>query len=353
MANKKPTPEMAALFSRAGVNPRDRGVTPNDAIEKVMQFLMSQSPQNQRFWLKQGLGANDNAMFALMEFMKDPENGRNLKKIMEGFAPKPEDIERAQELQKQTGILNAALDNLARKGFPVLTAIINGMVAALEFFDSSGKKEQGDTQVTGPERSFWNRYNELMGKPPLVDSGAAGGPGKAGGMQDAGTTWKNFLAGLGYLESDYAGGANRGGGSAKGIFQFTDATARDAVNAGIPDPRVGTYEQQAAATMAFIKKFEPRAAAAIEKGDMAGASAMLRERWPSLPGGRQQQGADRYKRWNDILQGGGPRPPSSNNVTVGTINVTSSKADPKAVADQIPDAMKRYAMLGGINSGLT
>lgn len=42
----------------------------------------------------------------------------------------------------------------------------------------------------------------------------------------------------------------------------------------------------------------------------------------------------------------------TSSVNIGSINVTSNKADPKAVADQIPASMERYSMLSGINSGL-
>ena len=57
--------------------------------------------------------------------------------------------------------------------------------------------------------------------------------------------------------------------------------------------------------------------------------------------------------WEGIDRGKGGAGGPQSSVTIGTINVASSKADPKAVADQIPDAMRRYSMLAGINSGLT
>ena len=55
-----------------------------------------------------------------------------------------------------------------------------------------------------------------------------------------------------------------------------------------------------------------------------------------------------------IGKAGGMTSNKTSSVTInGGINVSSNKADPAAVADQVPDAIKRYSMLAGINTGLT
>ena len=90
-------------------------------------------------------------------------------------------------------------------------------------------------------------------------------------------------------------------GAAAGAFKID---ANRAMAAGLPDPRVGTYDQQAAATWAYIQKFKPGAAAAIVSGDYTTATRLLNNFWVSLPGsGQQQQAASRYTEWNNVLQG--------------------------------------------------
>ena len=138
---------------------------------------------------------------------------------------------------------------------------------------------------------------------------AAAGPGGMSG------NWSNWLAGQSYLETDYRNEGNPTS-SAQGYFQFLRGTAADAKRMGIPDPRFGSYAQQAAATKAYIEKTHPAAAAAIARGDYAGASRMLRGVWPSLPGGSQAQNSRRYQTWAQILQSGGPRPPGSASASI-------------------------------------
>src|SRR5215467_14103136 len=139
--------------------------------------------------------------------------------------------------------------------------------------------------------------------PPPMGGAPVGAPGP---LSD---NWGRWLAGTSYLESDFNPSARNPNSSATGAFQFTKATAEDAIRAGLPDPRVGNYAQQADATRQFIQKFHPDAAAAIEKGDYAAADRILNKRWSSLPGGVEMQGPGRYATRNSILggaAGGGP-----------------------------------------------
>jgi len=138
--------------------------------------------------------------------------------------------------------------------------------------------------------------------PNFAGSGGAIGGGGPGG------NWGNFLAGLSYLETSHQNVGNRSS-SAQGFFQFLRGTAAQAIGAGLADPRAGGYGQQAAATMSYIQRFLPQAAQAIQRGDFQSAIGLLRGVWPSLPGGSQSQSAGRYRTFQDILGGGGPRPP--------------------------------------------
>jgi hypothetical protein len=50
-----------------------------------------------------------------------------------------------------------------------------------------------------------------------------------------------------------------------------------------------TPEQQARAVAQYIKAFKPEAAAAASRGDFATANALLKGKWPSLPGGKSHR----------------------------------------------------------------
>ena len=139
----------------------------------------------------------------------------------------------------------------------------------------------------------------LAGSNPLIpgylaarDNGAPAAPTD---------NWGKWLKAQSFLESP--SGAPSEQSSAKGYFQFIDSTAKKATDAGLPNPQRGNYAQQADATRQYIQRFYPDAAEAIETGDYPTAVRHLRDEWPSLPGGSQQQNAGQYRLWNSILSG--------------------------------------------------
>jgi hypothetical protein len=100
------------------------------------------------------------------------------------------------------------------------------------------------------------------------------------------------------------------GGRNKGYFQQDETNVREAKNAGLPNAQYinsGTYAQQSQATKEYIKRFFPKAAEAIDRGDWKTANNELKGHWVSLPGGdpRQQQSAAKYKGFWNILNSGG------------------------------------------------
>ena len=159
------------------------------------------------------------------------------------------------------------------------------------------------------------------------DAGPTGNIGIPGGGGTPNGNWTNFLSGLSYLETSQQGTPSSIS-TARGYFQFIQGTAAKARAAGLADPRIGSWDQQASATMDYIKHFYPEAAAAIESGDFKKATGMLRGEWPSLPGGSQPQSASRYRTWADELMGGGPRPPGSLS-PIGTGAARSSLLSPR------------------------
>ena len=120
-----------------------------------------------------------------------------------------------------------------------------------------------------------------------------------GPTQQSGDNWNRWLRAQSFLESP--NGLPSATSSAKGFFQFVNGTAQKAVDAGLPDPRAGKYEDQANATQQYIQHFYPDAASAINNGDFATATKLLRNEWPSLPGGSQMQSPGQYRRWMSIL----------------------------------------------------
>jgi hypothetical protein len=134
-----------------------------------------------------------------------------------------------------------------------------------------------------------------------------GGQAPGGGLDKAGNA-HNFMRGLSFLETsnDPRQAAQSEAGNT-GFFRQNAADAAQARRAGLADPRIGTYEQQEAANWAYIQKFFPKAAAAIERGDHATAARMLSGHWVGLPGGSQPQNAARMAEWRRILQTASPR----------------------------------------------
>lgn len=125
-----------------------------------------------------------------------------------------------------------------------------------------------------------------------------------------------YLDRLGFLESDQ--NPNADNGIARGAFQFTAPTAEDAVKAGIPDPREGTYSQQREAAWRFIRHYHPEAAQAVLSGNFDAADNLLRSRWVSLPGGSEPQSSARYQRANAMLPQSGSAGIATNRIGIGS-----------------------------------
>lgn len=239
-----------------------------------------------------------------------------------------ESAQQALEYQRALGLVDTAATNLGRTLLtalgPALTGTMNAFGNVLKMLSGApgAREAEARTELLDArgEIHLENWLRSWVGMAPVestersraalravfaahrrANRAAAGAPGM-------GENWENFLSGLSFLETSQTGAPSQTS-SARGFFQFTRDTAADAVGAGIPDPRFGTYAAQADATMQFIRRFHPDAAAAIERGDFASAIASLRGRWPSLPGGSQPQTAARYQTFASELLGGGPRPP--------------------------------------------
>jgi hypothetical protein len=199
-------------------------------------------------------------------------------------------------------------------GFPAVEALAQHPLLSLGASAGmlGGVIPMGALQNTGPLTSFLlSRASRgagplFAGSNPLVGLGVASQgrsaplPVPHGDPTSPDSNWSNWLRGQSFLESPTGAASSKS--SAKGYFQFIDSTAKEARDAGLPDPTKGGYDDQANATRQYIQKFFPRAASAISQGDFPTAAASLAPVWPSLPGGSQQQDPSQYAQWNKILQ---------------------------------------------------
>lgn len=121
------------------------------------------------------------------------------------------------------------------------------------------------------------------------------------------TNMQKYIAGIGYLESDLnqkAASSSEAGNT--GYFKFNQADADKAARAGLPDPRKGSLQEQAASTQKYIEHFFPKAAENINKGNFDDAHKELSKFWVSLPGGSQSgQSPSRVSEYQRILDGKG------------------------------------------------
>ena len=98
-----------------------------------------------------------------------------------------------------------------------------------------------------------------------------------------------YMKRLAYLETRIRNIPNAEGSPGRGYFQAFPAFSSEAIAATGIDPRDGDYNRSARSAWGWIAKYNPRAAAAVKAGRYDEADRLLRNTWPSLPGGSQAQ----------------------------------------------------------------
>jgi hypothetical protein len=99
-----------------------------------------------------------------------------------------------------------------------------------------------------------------------------------------------YLKRLSYIETRLRNIPNSEGSPARGYFQAFPAFSSEAISAsGGIDPRDSNYNKASKATAAWIRTYNKPAWAAIRAGRYDEADRLLRNTWPSLPGGDQAQ----------------------------------------------------------------
>jgi hypothetical protein len=99
-----------------------------------------------------------------------------------------------------------------------------------------------------------------------------------------------YMKRLAYIETRIRNIPNAEGSPGRGYFQAFPPFAKEAIAAsGGIDPRDPDYNRSAKASAAWIRVYNKPAWAAIRAGRYDEADRLLRNTWPSLPGGSQAQ----------------------------------------------------------------
>jgi hypothetical protein len=356
MGMAMPSSPLNRLMGSAGVDyHRD---SPDAALRKFMQFLVPRSEHDQRQWLMQIPGMNEGALLGIMDLMRDPEKMRNLEETFKKLAPTREQIRLVEEYQAKSAELNASLKNLAREGFPVLTTIINGLTAAMQAM--FGSKDQTPTR------------EQLSPNLPIIEPGSildryfnyyTGRGFVATSQGDAGPTGGIGLLSVGANRNATRGDRNNNPGNIEyGPWaKAHGATGSDGRFAIFPDWDTGAQ----AMSVLLHDKYSGLTLSGIEQKWVGNSDPAYLRKMMAETG----LGANDVPNLNSMItmkalirgmmRGEGTRIPTSNtqgkqsSVTIhGGVNVTSSNADPKAVANEIPEAIKRSSLLAGANTGL-
>jgi hypothetical protein len=121
------------------------------------------------------------------------------------------------------------------------------------------------------------------------------GKAKAGGAEGTVTPQARvdgYMKRLAYIETRIRNIPNAEGSAGRGYFQAFPAFSSEAIAAsGGIDPRDSNYNRSAKASAAWIRTYNKKAWAAIQAGRYDEADRLLRNTWPSLPGGSQAQEA--------------------------------------------------------------
>ena len=99
-----------------------------------------------------------------------------------------------------------------------------------------------------------------------------------------------YMKRLAYIETRIRNIPNAEGSPGRGYFQAFPAFSSEAIAAsGGIDPRDSNYNRSAKASAAWIRTYNKKAWTAIQAGRYDEADRLLRNTWPSLPGGSQAQ----------------------------------------------------------------
>jgi murein DD-endopeptidase MepM/ murein hydrolase activator NlpD len=168
----------------------------------------------------------------------------------------------------------------------------DGTIASIDFFAPRPSGSRDMTPYSGFDRLRRHVVDQLQNpRPQATSSGGATPPGAQG-----------YMKRLAYLETRIRDIPNSQGSEGRGYFQAFNAFDQEATAAaGGVSPRDSNYDNAAFASWKWIEKFNKPAAKAILAGRYDEADRLLRNTWPSLPSGNQQQASSAYREANRYL----------------------------------------------------
>jgi murein DD-endopeptidase MepM/ murein hydrolase activator NlpD len=168
----------------------------------------------------------------------------------------------------------------------------DGTIASIDFFAPRPSGSRDMTPYSGFDRLRRHVVNQLQNpRSQPTSSGGATPPGAQG-----------YMKRLAYLETRIRDIPNSKGSEGRGYFQAFNAFDQEATAAaGGISPRDSNYDNAAFASWKWIEKFNKPAAQAILAGRYDEADRLLRNTWPSLPSGNQQQASSAYREANRYL----------------------------------------------------
>lgn len=317
-----PSPVFAQLMARSGVG---LGMGIPEMLQKFAGFADEQlkggaRPQDVRFMLQSIPGASDSLVNILMGGTKALEDMR--KRAAETEALDRKTAQEAEALQKDFAALDRVARQLAEETFPAFTGVIREIVDLVKSFTGADwiKKLFGFPEGSAADKEL----DKLLA--------ARNQPGGVFGflMKQLSGTSTTFAP---------AGTIKPGTTTTYTSTPEVDDRIREAaVNLGLdPNDAVAMVGRR------YLGKHPSTADIERDlKKDMAAGWTPNRMGIvnPPLPRARPTPGAG---------EGGGAR---TSAVNIGTINVTSNRADPKEVANAVPEAIKRMAATVPSNSAL-
>ena len=357
----QPSAGFSQLMSQAGINYLNPNVTPTDVLRQITQFLSGLPEPDRRLRLQQVPGMTSQMMYLLL---RGADDIAKFNEQLRGFSSRAVEAgDAAQNIDRSIGRINARLREFADAILTYLAPAINWVADTI--LGKFGPGVIGGVTGLGAGATTGGLIGGVIGSVvPGVGTLAGVGVGSALGA------WLGAVGGIwGGYQLGVSSGSDTGGSGAASKAEVEAYIRKSAASQGInPDVAVAVAKAESGLNVGAVgDNTSSFGVFQLHKGGLADPYKQLTHHDASEMKFWQDQidfsmAAARHtgwtpwhawhgKQWEGISQPTGSQKTSS--VTIGTINVTSNKADPKAVADQIPDAMRRYSMVSGINAGLT
>jgi len=255
-----------------------RPVTTQEELERQLDGLLEGKPMDPELKAvlkRTGLNISDYFMYQMRQ-QQEQRNGR-VRSLWDGVdeptRQRLRDLDgRRSQLLSQGGDNQPTTQNIALAPVQPFRQAVRQLADVALNVVSSPAQAATPIATMSPAISTWTPSKPLR---------AATGRGTVNG----------YLKRLAYLETRIRNIPNAEGSDGQGYFQAFGPFNQEATQAsGIPmGARNPNYELAARATWAWIQRFNPKAAQAVIRGEYSKADRLLRNTWPSLPGGSQAQ----------------------------------------------------------------